>query len=147
MLIRGFTLQLGEKMDKSKFKDKKEWRKFGIGVAAILSVIATIQLIVGKDLYPYFYGVAAFFLFFGLLLPIIIKPVYILFSYLGLILGWFMTRVILSILFYIIFTPIGLILKLFGKHFLDLKINKKAETYWLDKKIETINKVHFERQF
>ena len=134
-------------MDKSEFKEKKEWRKFGIGVAIILTLIATIQFIIGKDLYPYFYGVAAFFLFFGLLLPIIIKPVYILFSYLGLILGWFMTRVILSILFYIIFTPIGLSLKLFGKHFLDLKIDKKAETYWLDKKIETINKVHFERQF
>ncbi|MCK5506803.1 MAG: hypothetical protein KAJ10_16680, partial [Thermodesulfovibrionia bacterium] len=134
-------------MDTSKFNDKKEWRKFGIGVAVILAVIATIQLIVGKELFIYFYGVAAFFLFFGLLLPIIIKPVYILFSYLGLILGWFMTRVILSILFYIIFTPIGLILRLFGKNFLDLKIDKKAETYWLDKKIETINKIHFERQF
>ena len=134
-------------MDKSKFNDKKEWRKFGSGVTVILAVIATIQLIVGKELFIYFYGVAAFFLFFGLLLPIIIKPVYILFSYLGLILGWFMTRVILSILFYIIFTPIGLILRLFGKNFLDLKIDKKAETYWLDKKIETINKIHFERQF
>ena len=134
-------------MDKSKFKDKKEWRKFGIGVAAILAVIATIQLIVGRELFIYFYGFAAFFLFCGLLLPIIIKPVYILFSYLGFVLGWSMTRVILSILFYIIFTPIGLILRLFGKHFLDLKIEKKAGTYWLDKKIETINKVHYERQF
>ena len=134
-------------MDKSKFNDKKEWRKFGIGVAAILAVIATIQLIIGKDLYIYFYSVAIFFLVFGLILPIIIKPVYILFSYLGFVLGWFMTRVILSILFYIIFTPIGLILRLFGKNFLDLKIDKKAETYWLDKKIETINKIHFERQF
>ena len=74
-------------MDKSKFNDKKEWRKFGIGVAAILAVIATIQLIVGKELFIYFYGVAVFFLFFGLLLPIIIKPVYILFSYLGFVLG------------------------------------------------------------
>ena len=134
-------------MDTSKFNDKKEWRKFGIGVAAILTVIATIQLIVGKELFIYFYGIAAFFLFFGLLLPIIIKPVYILFSYLGFVLGWFMTRVILSILFYLIFTPIGLILKLFGKHFLDLKIDKKAGTYWLDKKLDTINKVNYERQF
>jgi hypothetical protein len=134
-------------MDKAKFNNKKEWRKFGIGVTIILAVIATIQLIIGKNLYPYFYGVAVFFLFFGLLLPIIIKPVYILFFFLGFVLGWFMTRVILSILFYFVLTPNGLILKLFRKHFLDLKMDKKAETYWLDKTNETKNKVDYENQF
>lgn len=134
-------------MNTSKFNDKKEWRKFGIGIAVILAVIATIQLIVGRELFIFFYGVSAFFLFFGLLLPIIIKPVYILFSYLGLILGWIMTRVILSILFYIVLTPIGLILRLFRKHLLDLKIDKKAETYWIGRKSEKKRGNNFENQF
>ena len=68
-------------MDKSKFNDKNEWRKFGIGLGIILSVIATIQLIIGRELYPYFYGAGIFVLLIGLILPILIKPLFILFSY------------------------------------------------------------------
>jgi hypothetical protein len=120
-------------MDKTKFDNKKEWRKFGIGLGIILSVIATIQLIIGRELYPYFYGVGLIVFLVGLVLPILLKPVFILFSYIGFVLGWFMTRVILSVLFYLVFTTIGLILRLFGKHFLDIKFDKKADSYrwWL----------------
>lgn len=120
-------------MDKTKFDNKKEWRKFGIGLGIILSVIATIQLIIGRELYPYFYGVGLIVFLVGLVLPILLKPVFILFSYIGFVLGWFMTRVILSVLFYLVFTTIGLILRLFGKHFLNIKFDKKADSYrwWL----------------
>jgi hypothetical protein len=66
---------------------------------------------------------------------------------LALILGWFMSRVILIILFYLVITPIGLFAKLFRKRFLELKINKSAKTYW--EKRENIIKqpIDYERQF
>lgn len=123
-------------MDKSKFKNKKEWRKFGYGLTIILSLIATIQLIIGNDAYPYLFFLAGAVLLIGLVLPVLLKPIFVLFSYLGYSLGWVMTRVILTILFYLVFTSIGAIARLLGNQFLDLKINKKAKSYWVDREQE-----------
>ena len=41
--------------------------------------------------------------------------------------------IIMGIIFFIVVTPIGIIMRLFKKDLLNLKFNKK-ETYWIDKK-------------
>ena len=65
----------------------------------------------------------------------------------GIILGWFMTRVILSLLFYLVFTPIGLILRFFGKQFLELSWDNSKESYWNFRVNEDIKKGSYEKQF
>ncbi len=119
-------------MDKSKFNIKTEWKKFGIALGIILSIIATILLIKKKSLFIYFYGAGLFFIVAALAVPIVVKPVFILFLYIAHVLGWVMTRLILSVLFYLVITPIGLILKLFGKKFLDMKFSREKESYWIE---------------
>jgi multisubunit Na+/H+ antiporter MnhG subunit len=119
-------------MDKSKFNIKSEWKKFGIALGILLAIIATILLLKKKSIYIYFYGAGLFFILAALTVPIIIKPVFILFLYIAFVLGWVMTRVILSLLFYLVITPIGLIAKLFGKKFLDMKFSREKESYWLE---------------
>ena len=134
-------------MDQSKLKDKKEWRKFGLGVAAILAGIATIQLIKSNPLSVWFYAGSGFFLITGLLVPVLLKPIFILFSYLGLVLGWIMTRIILSLLFFLILTPIGLISRLFGRRHLILHPDASLDTYWVPAEREEDRLKEFERQF
>ena len=46
------------------------------------------------------------------------------------ILSWVMSRVILSILYYIVITPIGLIARIFRKQFIELKWDKSKDSYW-----------------
>ena len=55
---------------------------------------------------------------------------YLLWMNFAVLLGWFMTRFILGLLFYIIVSPIGMILRLFGKEFLELKTKTKKSSYW-----------------
>ena len=45
-------------------------------------------------------------------------------------LGWINTRLILFIIFYLVFTPIGLVMRLFGVDLLDKKIDKNKNSYW-----------------
>ncbi len=123
-------------MDKSKFNIKSEWKKFGIALGIILSIVATVLLLKKKSIYIYFYGSGLFFILAALTVPIVVKPVFILFLYIAFVLGWVMTRVILSVLFYLAITPIGLILKFFGKRFLDLKFSRKKASYWLESAVE-----------
>lgn len=119
-------------MDKSKFNVKREWRIFGIALGIILAVIATILLVKQKSTYIYFYGAGLFFVLAALAVPIIVKPVFILFLYIAHVLGWVMTRVLLSILFYLVITPIGLMGRCFGKRFLDMKFSRQEESYWIE---------------
>ena len=58
-----------------------------------------------------------------------------------------MTRVILSLLFYAIMTPIGIIPRLFGKQFIELKWNKIESTYWNYRSVGVIEKEKYEKQF
>jgi hypothetical protein len=55
--------------------------------------------------------------------------------------------VILSVLFYLVVTPIGLLGRLFGKGFLDLKFNRNVDSYWIPKAKVKLEKSDYERQF
>jgi hypothetical protein len=66
---------------------------------------------------------------------------------LAVLLGWLMTRIILTILFYLVVTPIGLLAKLSGKDFLNRKFNREAQSYWIPRKATTTDKRNYENQF
>jgi len=142
-----FTPKESAAMDKSKFKDQREWKKFGIGLSIILTILGTIQWIMGKSLFPMVYLTAGIVLASGLLFPLILKPLFILFSYIGFTLGWIMTRVILSVLFFLVITPIGLISRLLGKRYLQTNLGTNEPTYWNTHQEQTASKEHFEKQY
>ena len=134
-------------MDTSKFKDRSEWRKFGIGFSIILAILATIQWIRGNSLFPAFFLTSGIILTSGILFPIILKPFFVLFSYIGFALGWIMTRIILTALFFLVLTPIGLISRLIRKRYLQTDIKTKENTYWKAHQKETASKKYFEKQY
>lgn len=70
-------------------------------------------------------------------------------SWMGLaaILAWVNTRLILLVIFYLVFTPLGLGLKLFGFDLLDRKIEKQKKSYWKKKSFTDFNPSDYERQF
>jgi hypothetical protein len=71
--------------------------------------------------------------------PVKIKGVYKIWMTFALILGWFVSKIIFTIIFYLVVTPIGFIAKLVGKEFLDLNFSKKVDSYWVrksDRKID-----------
>jgi len=134
-------------MDKSKFNDKKELRNFGLGLGISLCLIGTFRLITHREFYWYFYISGIVIFSSGLIFPILLKPFFILFSYIGLGIGWFTNRVVLTVLFYFLFTPFGYLLKLFGKDFLNLKISKEAKSYWIKRENTKFEKSSYETQF
>ena len=132
---------------KSIKSEKKELRQFGITMGIVLGLLGWLLLWREKGYYPYFLMLSVVFLFFGLVLPSLLKPIYKIWMTLALLLGWFMTRVILSVLFFVIVTPIGLLARLGGKDFLDLKFNRNVNSYWISKKTTKLDKKNYENQF
>ncbi len=127
--------------------DKKDLRRYGITVGLVFAFIGLLFLWRGKAFYFYFILFAFFFLASGLLFPVILRPIHKVWMTVALLLGWFWTRVLLIILFYLIVTPIELLLRLFGKRFLDLKIDKNKESYWINREQTSLDKSMYEKQF
>ena len=77
----------------------------------------------------------------------IMKPIHIGWMKFAFLLGWFNTRLLLGIFFYLIITPIGLLMRLFGKDFLDEKIDKSAKSHWNKRDLSKFDPKHAARTF
>ncbi len=127
--------------------DTKSLRKYGITMFVALVIIGTILLLKHKPVYIWFYGLGSLFLVLSIVIPGSLKYVYIIWMKIAFVLGWINTRIILAIMFYLVFTPIGLAMKLFGKDLLDRKIEKDKESYWKKREAKAFNRLDYERQF
>ncbi len=127
--------------------DEKECRKFGLSVGIVLIIISVILAFYDKSSFVYFGAIGGFLVISAVIVPAILLPFQKIWMILAVLLGFIMTRFILLILFYLILTPIGLIARLFGKDFLDLKLNKDQVSYWNKREEKEYEKLDTERQF
>ena len=127
--------------------EKSDLRNFGIIVGIILLIISGFLFWKEKELFQIFLAIGITLFLTAIAIPFVLKPVYWIWMIFAVILGWFMTRVILSLLFYVVFTSIGLTLRLFGKQFLELRWDKSKESYWKFKKNENLKNGDYEKQF
>ena len=128
--------------------DKKQIRTFGLGLAVILTVFA---------LWNYYKGhmtTSVILLTLGttsassaILFQPVIKPVYIVFMKISHVLGWINTRILLGLIFYVVITPIGFVIKIFGKDLLDRKIEPDKQSYWIKREKVHTEKSRYEKQF
>jgi len=127
--------------------EKSNFRNFGITVGIILLIISGFLYWKEKESVQIFLTIGITFLLTAVAIPVILKPVYWIWMIFAVILGWFMTHVILSLLFYVVFTSIGLTLRFFGKQFLELRWDKSKDSYWNYKIKKQYKKTDYERQF
>ena len=111
--------------------NRKELRKFGLTFSIILGIIGGFLLYKGRANACWFLCVSGLFFLFGIPIPHSLKLVYKIWMSLALIIGWFTSRLILSVVFYLVLIPIGLSMRLLGKDLLNQKFDKSAETYWI----------------
>tara|TARA_Y100000591_G_C21713828_1_gene635003 strand:+ start:24 stop:434 length:411 start_codon:yes stop_codon:yes gene_type:complete len=121
-------------------------RNFGITMGIILFFTSGLLMYSDKESYQLIAIIASTFIGIGFILPILLKPIYFVWMIFAAILGWVMTRVILSIVFYLIMTPIGLITRIIGEDFLSLK-NISSNSFWNNRDSSTELNQDYEKQF
>ncbi len=110
--------------------DRKQLRSFGWLVGGIFALIGLWPaLLRGEDLKVWAIVVAGLLTIPALVLPKSLRPLYKIWMTAGHILGWINTRIILSIIFYGLFTPMGLVMRLFGKDPMRRQFESAASTY------------------
>ncbi|MBP7216069.1 MAG: sxtJ [Candidatus Omnitrophica bacterium] len=123
---------------------KSSLRKFAIVMAAACFVFAGFLFIRHHQVQISLVALALIFLSLGILLPLSLRLVYKGWMKFAFVLSWVNTRLILVAVFYLVFTPMGICLRLLGKDFLERKFDPLADTYW--KKKERLAKT-YTRQF
>jgi hypothetical protein len=78
-------------------------------------------------------GTAAAFLIPALLFPSVLHPLNRLWTRFGLLLHKFTNPIILGILFYLVFTPFGLVFRMVGKDLLRRRRDPNARSYWIER--------------
>ncbi len=76
-------------------------------------------------------SVSGFFLITGITLPTILRPIEYVWMKLAIVMGFVMTNVLLTLVYMIAITPIGLIMRLLGKTPLKLRFDRECGSYWL----------------
>jgi len=126
---------------------RKELRDFGIVIGIALMIIGAINYKNGLELYPLLFTGSGLFFFCGLVLPSVLFPLQKVWMTLAVCIGWVVSRSLLSVLFYVVFTIISVLGKIFGKQFLDIKLERKQKTYWLYRKEREFVPESCEKQF
>lgn len=128
-------------------ESKKDLRKFGLTVGIVLLALAGFLFWKEKDSYLIWGAIGSVLVIAGILVPVLLKPLNKIWMTLAILMGWVMTRVILTILFFIVLTPLAFAARIFGKKFLELKIDKSRESYWEIREKKEIKPLDYERQF
>ena len=130
-------------------KDRSAKRKFGIALAVITAGIALVSMWRGREslVIPLF-GLCALFLLVSLFFPVLLTPLYSGMMRLSRYLGWLNTRILLILIYYLVFTPVAIVFRIMGKDPLSRKFEREKATYWMKKEPRDRDTAsHFEKQF
>lgn len=121
-----------KKNNLNKIQNFENNKSFGILFFIVFFLIFIWPLKNSEDLRVWSLVIALIFLFLGLINSKLLTPLKTLWIKLGHFLGYIISPLILSIIYFFVVTPTGLLLRLFRKDILRLKKNNK-NTYWENK--------------
>lgn len=106
-------------------------KKFAFTTGAIIVFLFGLLLPWLFDIsLPYWpWGIGLTLMISGLFFPQLLGPVYKVWMHFGLIMHRITTPVILAILFYLVITPIGCLLRIFNRLSIPLKLDEDSSTY------------------
>ena len=107
-------------------------KSFGVVFFIFFFVVSIYPLFKSGDLRTWSLIISVIFLILGLLNSKILTPLNKLWFKFGILLGTIVSPIVMGIIFFIVVTPISLIMKILGKDILNLKKNKNR-SYWIDK--------------
>ena len=104
-------------------------RKFGCTVGIALLVLAVLRVLVKHKYGWVLPGIGILLILFAFIIPLWLNPLRLVWDKTGHVLGIINTYVLLTIFYFVILTPLSLIMRLFGQDILKMKRNKH-DTYW-----------------
>lgn len=131
---------------KIKSKDIRVWALVFTGA---LIVVGSVQFLLWQHqrAATICWILAACFLLPGLLVPSALTPIYKGWLKFAALLAWVNTRLILGLTFFLVFTPLGILMRLLGKDLIKERWEAKATSYWIEKEKIPFDRTRYEKQY
>ena len=100
---------------------------FGLAAGTLIYFFKDWPLLVSQLLW----GAAVVVGVAGLIVPALARPVYVVMMAIALPIGMVVSTVLMTLIFFVVLTPIGLLLRLFGKDSMHRKFDPDASSYWI----------------
>lgn len=125
----------------------RDLRKFGLLVGGVFVGLGLLFLWRHPARSPFFLWPGGLLMVTGAMGPRALKWVYLGWMSVAFVLGFIMAHVILTLFFFLIITPLGVVARLCGQDFLRLKLERTAKSYWQPRGQKIRAAADYERQF
>ena len=107
-------------------------RQLGLVFAAVLAV-AGLWPLLGEPpgVRPWALAASAAFVLVAVTVPVVLAPLNVLWTRLGILLSRIIQPVVLGLVFFVVVTPMAIVMRLAGKDPLRRRRERDAETYWI----------------
>ena len=115
-------------------KSRSSNKSFGLLFFVVFLAFGLWPLKSGENLNLYLILISIIFLILGVINSKLLSPLNNIWIKFGEILGMIIAPIVMALVYFIILTPVSLIVRIFGKDLLGLKFSKKQDTYWIERK-------------
>ncbi len=127
---------------------KKQLAEFGWLVGGVLALISAYGFWKGRSFWPWCATPAVLLIVLGSVAPQGLKVAHRVWMGLALVMGFVMTRVILTVFYYLLLTPMAWFLRLIGQYPENFrKVPKSQPTYWVSRPDAEVDVSTYENQF
>ena len=118
---------------KSKIKTSSN-RNFGLVFFIVFLILGFWPITDGREIRIWLVVISLVFLILGMMKSKLLTPLNQLWFKLGMMLGAIVAPIVMGAVFFLVVTPIGIVMKTMGKDLINKKYNKKKETYWITRR-------------
>ncbi len=126
---------------------RKEQRAFGLVMAAAIVVVTLIHWLIRGDLATWPFYLSGAFLILGIAAPAVLEPVFVVWMKFALILNWIMTRLLLSMVFYLMIVPTRGLMLIFSDDPLKRRFEPDSASYWEEPDEQPDDPARYENMF
>tara|TARA_Y100001958_G_C21184569_1_gene513860 strand:+ start:171 stop:557 length:387 start_codon:yes stop_codon:yes gene_type:complete len=117
-------------MEKNNLSSNKS---FGILFFVVFTLIALYPVLKNENIRIWSIILALIFLILGLLESKLLTPLNKAWIKLGIVLGNFISPLVLGVIFFFVVFPTGILMRLFKKNYIGIKYDKSLNSYWIKK--------------
>lgn len=108
-------------------------RSFGFVFATVFALIGLYPLLNAGEVRLWSIGVAVAFALVAVVLPRLLRPLNVVWFKFGMLLGRVVAPLVMILLFFLVFTPTGLVMRAFRRDLLKLRFDRSLDTYWISR--------------
>ena len=114
-------------------------KSFGIVFFIVFLLVALYPLLQDQNIRLWSLICSFIFLFLGLINSIFLTPLNVLWNKIGIVLGKFVSPVVMGIIYFLVVFPTFLLVSIFKKNYLNIKYEKTKFSYWIESKNKNKN--------